>query len=77
MTTADMLLSELEEAVKDLLKYGEHDGACTNQYQMSLLPKVAPCSKHQSAMRSREERVKRALNSLSLLRDVFRTDGSY
>lgn len=71
MTTGERLLSDLEEAAKDLLKYGEHEGNCTNEHQVKLLPKVAPCQKHLSAMKAREERFLRALESFKLLRDVF------
>lgn len=73
MTTSELLLSELEEAGKDLMKYGEHEGSCTNENQMKLAPKVTPCQKHASAMKKREDRFKRALEQLNLLRDVFGT----
>lgn len=72
MTTADLLLDELIKAGNDLIQnHGNHDGCCTNEHQMKLLPKVADCTKHQSALRTREERFRRALDQLTLLRDVF------
>ena len=75
MTTGERLLADLEAAAEDLLKYGEHDGPCTNEHQMKILPKVAACAKHTSAMRAREERFRRALESFKLLRDVFGAQG--
>lgn len=71
MTTGERLLDELEKAAEELMLYGSHDGPCSNQHQINLLPKVAPCTKHVSAMRAREERFRRALESFKLLRDVF------
>lgn len=71
MTTGELLLDELEKAAEDLMKYGEHDGACTNAHQMSLMPKIAPCTKHHSSMKTREDRFRRALEQVKLLRDMF------
>jgi hypothetical protein len=70
-TTADFLLNELEEAAKDLLNKERHSDLCTNHHQMSMLPKVAPCKKCESVLKSREKRFLDALENLKLLRDVF------
>lgn len=71
MTTGQMLLDELIKSAEELLLLGDHDGPCTNQHQMNLLPKVAPCTKHLSVIKSREQRFRRALESFKLLSDVF------
>jgi hypothetical protein len=70
-TTAELITDELIMAAEDLLKFGTHDGNCTNEHQMKILPKVPPCSKHLSAMKSREARFRRAVDQFKLLRDVF------
>jgi len=75
VTTAEQLLADLEAAAEDLLKCGEHEGICTNAHQMKLLPAVAPCRKHESAMRAREQRFRQALESFKVLRDVFGPQG--
>lgn len=70
-TTADMIMTELEEAGNDLLNYGTHEGTCTNEAQMKIAQKIAPCSKHTSTLKKREERFRQALEQMRLLRDVF------
>lgn len=70
-TTANLLLDELIMAAEDLFEFGKHDGPCTNEAQTKLLPKLDPCRKHASALKSREDRFRRALDQVKLLRDVF------
>lgn len=70
-TTSELLLDELIMAAEDLFEYGKHDGNCTNEAQTKLLPKIDPCKKHTSALKAREDRFRRAIEQVKLLRDVF------
>lgn len=79
MTTAaaNILLDELIKSAEELIKQGEHEGSCTNANQMRLLPKIASCKLHDAAMKSREEKFRRAVDQLKLLRDVFDSGPQY
>ena len=69
-TTAEMILSELEEAAESLLQGGTHDGDCTNQYQMKLA-NIPACTKHKDMYEKRRQRFRKALDQFKLLHDVF------
>lgn len=70
-TTAEILLADLEKAAEGLLLQGSHEGDCTNKSQMSILPKIAPCTKHAALFAARKAKFEDALKQFKLLREFF------
>ena len=53
------------EALKDLLKHGEHEGDCTNENgEFGVEPGVGPCWKHVHTAENREKAAKLVLEKL-------------
>jgi hypothetical protein len=72
-TPSELLLDELIAAAEDLFLYGTHEGSCTNEGQMKVAQKIAPCKKHQEALQKREKRFRSSLEQVKLLRDLLLT----
>ena len=56
-------VGKLKETIRELLKYGEHPGRCTNEHLPRYRRRSTPCRRHTAASRRREKAARKVLEA--------------